>query len=142
MILNLVVYGHAPLFINSRLSSDDRPFILWCLYFNMADGSALEEEGHRLPCNVFMCSGPDGSLGHEHSIKQVSPPPCAEVSTPAAVNTGPCAGLQAESIFQKILPDEDFCPPAPNPEDIVYDGDSASSVGEEGVAGQEQQEEE
>lgn len=35
--------------------------------------------------------------------------------------------LQAESIFNKILPDEDFCPPAPNPEDIIYDGDTAAA---------------
>lgn len=37
--------------------------------------------------------------------------------------------FQAELIFKKILPDEDFCPPAPNPEDIIYDGDVAA-VGE------------
>lgn len=35
--------------------------------------------------------------------------------------------FQAESIFNKILPDEDFCPPAPNPEDIIYDGDTAAA---------------
>lgn len=35
--------------------------------------------------------------------------------------------FQAESIFNKILPDEDFCPPAPNPEDIIYDGDAAAA---------------
>ncbi|XP_017297320.1 rab proteins geranylgeranyltransferase component A 1 [Kryptolebias marmoratus] len=86
---------------------DGRPFVLWCFYFNMADGSAVEVEGHQLPCNVYVCSGPDGSLGHEHAVKQ------------------------AEFIFHKILPDEDFCPPAPNPEDIIYDGD-------EGAAGQEE----
>ncbi|XP_013884642.1 rab proteins geranylgeranyltransferase component A 1, partial [Austrofundulus limnaeus] len=49
---------------------DGRPFVLWCLYFNMADGSALEDSGHQLPCNVFMCSGPDVSLSHERSIRQ------------------------------------------------------------------------
>ncbi|XP_073336013.1 rab proteins geranylgeranyltransferase component A 1 [Pagrus major] len=80
------------------------PSVLWCLYFNMADGSGLEVEGHDLPSNVYMCSGPDGGLGHEHAVKQ------------------------AESIFQKILPEEDFCPPAPNPEDIIYDGDNTSSA--------------
>lgn len=46
--------------------------------------------------------------------------------------------FQAESIFQKILPDEDFCPPAPNPEDIIYDGENASNpAGEEETEGQE-----
>lgn len=40
--------------------------------------------------------------------------------------------FQAESIFGKILPDEDFCPPAPNPEDIIYDGDAAAAASAEG----------
>lgn len=31
---------------------------------------------------------------------------------------------KAEVIFQKILPEEEFCPPAPNPEDIIYDGEN------------------
>ncbi|XP_070712147.1 rab proteins geranylgeranyltransferase component A 1 isoform X2 [Pempheris klunzingeri] len=79
---------------------EDCPSVLWCLYFNMADGSGLEVEGHDLPSNVHVCSGPDGAVGHDHAIRQ------------------------AESIFQKILPEEDFCPPAPNPEDIIYDGDA------------------
>lgn len=26
-------------------------------------------------------------------------------------------------MFHQLLPDEEFCPPAPNPEDIIYDGD-------------------
>uniref|UniRef100_H3CQ88 Rab proteins geranylgeranyltransferase component A n=1 Tax=Tetraodon nigroviridis TaxID=99883 RepID=H3CQ88_TETNG len=76
------------------------PSVLWCLYFNITDGSGLEAQGHNLPSNVYVCSGPDGALGHENAIKQ------------------------AESIFSKILPGEDFCPPAPNPEDIIYDGDA------------------
>lgn len=48
-------------------------------------------------------------------------------------------------IFQKILPEEDFCPPAPNPEDIIYDGDNtSSSMGgeqEKDGAGEEEMEE-
>lgn len=46
--------------------------------------------------------------------------------------------VQAESIFQKILPEEDFCPPAPNPEDIIYDGDNTSSA----MGGEEEEKEE
>lgn len=30
---------------------------------------------------------------------------------------------QAEAIFQEMFPSEEFCPPPPNPEDIIYDGD-------------------
>lgn len=85
----------------------ERPSVLWCLYFNMADGSGVEAEGHDLPSNVYVCSGPDGELGHERTIKQ------------------------AEFIFHKILPDEEFCPPAPNPEDIIYDGESGAATEEE-----------
>lgn len=107
---------------------ENRPAVLWCLYFNMADGSGVEPEGHDLPSNVYVCSGPDGALGHEHAIKQ------------------------AESIFLKMLPEEEFCPPAPNPEDIIYDGENTSptSTGEEeeegltaaGGEGEEKQQEE
>ncbi|XP_029304234.1 rab proteins geranylgeranyltransferase component A 1 isoform X2 [Cottoperca gobio] len=82
---------------------EKRPSVLWCLYFNMADGSGLEAEGHDLPANVYVCSGPDGALGHDHAVRQ------------------------AEDIFQKILPEEDFCPPAPNPEDIIYDTENTST---------------
>ncbi|XP_030010102.1 rab proteins geranylgeranyltransferase component A 1 isoform X1 [Sphaeramia orbicularis] len=87
---------------------EERPSVLWCLYFNMVDGSGLEVEGHDLPSNMYLCSGPDGALGHDHTIKQ------------------------AELIFQKILPEEDFCPPAPNPEDIIYDGENGNGNSAEG----------
>ncbi|KAG7234913.1 hypothetical protein INR49_003617 [Caranx melampygus] len=87
---------------HTRESHDQekRPSVLWCLYFNMVDGAGVEVKGHDLPSNVYVCSGPDGSLGHDYAIKQ------------------------AEVIFQKILPEEEFCPPAPNPEDIIYDGEN------------------
>ncbi|XP_029029930.1 rab proteins geranylgeranyltransferase component A 1 isoform X2 [Betta splendens] len=87
---------------------ENRPSVLWCVYFNMVDGSGVELEGHGLPSNVYVCSGLDSTLGHEYAIRQ------------------------AELIFQKILPEEDFCPPAPNPEDIIYDGENPSTpAGEE-----------
>lgn len=37
--------------------------------------------------------------------------------------------LQAEAVFRQLLPDEEFCPPAPNPEDIIYDGDGPQGEG-------------
>uniref|UniRef100_W5NAB1 Rab proteins geranylgeranyltransferase component A n=1 Tax=Lepisosteus oculatus TaxID=7918 RepID=W5NAB1_LEPOC len=73
--------------------------VLWALYFNMRDSSDVERSSYDLPGNVHVCTGPDAALGNDHSIKM------------------------AESIFQQLFPDEEFCPPAPNPEDIVYDGD-------------------
>ncbi|KAF6740044.1 Rab proteins geranylgeranyltransferase component A 2 [Oryzias melastigma] len=84
-----------------------RPAVLWSLYFNMVDGTVPRVEGQGLPSNVHVCSGPEGSLDHEQNIKQ------------------------AELIFQKIVPDEEFCPPAPNPEDIIYDGEGPTPSAEE-----------
>ncbi|XP_061659494.1 rab proteins geranylgeranyltransferase component A 1 [Syngnathoides biaculeatus] len=74
-----------------------RPRVLWSFYFNMDDCAKVDVSS--LPSNVYVCSGPDGELGHERAIKQ------------------------AESIFRKIAPDQDFCPAGPNPEDILYDAD-------------------
>ncbi|XP_062311896.1 rab proteins geranylgeranyltransferase component A 2-like [Osmerus eperlanus] len=90
------------------------------MYFNMRDSSGLAESSYDLPNNIHVCSGPDSSLGSQHSISL------------------------AESVFQKILPEEEFCPPAPNPEDILYDGDTPSEgftqggeeTGEEGEGGE------
>uniref|UniRef100_A0A3B3DAD5 Rab proteins geranylgeranyltransferase component A n=1 Tax=Oryzias melastigma TaxID=30732 RepID=A0A3B3DAD5_ORYME len=87
--------------------SGGRPAVLWSLYFNMVDGTVPRVEGQGLPSNVHVCSGPEGSLDHEQNIKQ------------------------AELIFQKIVPDEEFCPPAPNPEDIIYDGEGPTPSAEE-----------
>lgn len=41
---------------------------------------------------------------------------------------------QAEALFQQICPNEDFCPPPPNPEDIILDGDSLQPEASESSA--------
>uniref|UniRef100_A0A8C5ZF39 Rab proteins geranylgeranyltransferase component A n=1 Tax=Marmota marmota marmota TaxID=9994 RepID=A0A8C5ZF39_MARMA len=79
----------------------EKPRILWALYFNMRDSSDINRNCYNVPSNVYVCSGPDGGLGNDNAVKQ------------------------AETIFQSICPNEDFCPPPPNPEDIVLDGDSS-----------------
>lgn len=77
-----------------------KPRLLWALYFNMRDSSGVSRSSyHGLPANVYVCSGPDCGLGNEHAVKL------------------------AEALFQQISPGEDFCPPPPNPEDIIFDGD-------------------
>lgn len=77
-----------------------KPRVLWALYFNMRDSSGISRSSYSgLPSNVYVCSGPDCGLGNEHAV------------------------MQAETLFQEIFPGEDFCPPPPNPEDIVFDGD-------------------
>ncbi|OPJ89645.1 rab proteins geranylgeranyltransferase component A 2-like [Patagioenas fasciata monilis] len=78
----------------------EKPRVLWAVYFNMRDSSGIDRNSYdRLPSNVYVCSGPDSALGND------------------------CAVKQAETIFQEMFPTEEFCPPAPNPEDIIYDED-------------------
>ncbi|XP_018429106.1 PREDICTED: rab proteins geranylgeranyltransferase component A 1-like [Nanorana parkeri] len=78
----------------------ERPRVLWLMYFNMRDSSAVERQSYvGLPSNVLVCSGPDPCFGYDHACQQ------------------------AENIFTTMYPSEEFCPPAPNPEDIIYDGE-------------------
>ncbi|KAL1766918.1 rab proteins geranylgeranyltransferase component A 1 [Sigmodon hispidus] len=80
----------------------EKPRILWALYFNMRDSSDISRDCYNdLPSNVYVCSGPDCGLGNDNAVKQ------------------------AETVFQQICPNEDFCPAPPNPEDIILDGDSS-----------------
>ncbi|XP_012371821.1 rab proteins geranylgeranyltransferase component A 1 [Octodon degus] len=80
----------------------EKPRILWALYFNMRDSSGVSRNCYiNLPPNVYVCSGPDCGLGNDNAVKQ------------------------AEALFQQIFPNEDFCPPPPNPEDVVIDEDSS-----------------
>lgn len=77
-----------------------KPRLLWALYFTMRDSSGISRSSYcGLPSNVYVCSGPDCGLGNEHAVQQ------------------------AEMLFQEIFPGEEFCPPPPNPEDIIFDGD-------------------
>ncbi|XP_055980075.1 rab proteins geranylgeranyltransferase component A 1 [Sorex fumeus] len=79
----------------------EKPRLLWAIYFNMRDSSDVSRNSYNdLPPNVYVCSGPDCGLGNDPAVRQ------------------------AETIFQQICPNEDFCPPPPNPEDIILDGDS------------------
>lgn len=54
-----------------------------------------------------------------------------ELSSPVFVFVCLCChlSLQAEAVFRQLLPDEEFCPPAPNPEDIIYDGEGPQGEG-------------
>lgn len=89
----------------------EKPRILWALYFNMRDSSDIDRNCYQdLPSNVYVCSGPDCALGNDNAVKQ------------------------AETLFQQIYPNEDFCPPPPNPEDIILDGDSSQPGAAESIA--------
>uniref|UniRef100_A0A8D0BNK0 Rab proteins geranylgeranyltransferase component A n=1 Tax=Salvator merianae TaxID=96440 RepID=A0A8D0BNK0_SALMN len=85
---------------NEGVDEGQKPQILWSVYFNMRDSSGIDRTSYaNLPSNVYVCSGPDSALGND------------------------CAVKQAEAIFHEMFPSEEFCPPPPNPEDIIYDGD-------------------
>ncbi|XP_008052046.2 rab proteins geranylgeranyltransferase component A 1-like [Carlito syrichta] len=89
----------------------EKPRILWALYFSMRDSSDICRSCYNdLPSNVYVCSGPDCDLGNDNAVKQ------------------------AETLFQQICPNEDFCPPPPNPEDIVLDGDNLQPEASESSA--------
>ncbi|XP_075394909.1 rab proteins geranylgeranyltransferase component A 1 isoform X1 [Tenrec ecaudatus] len=78
-----------------------KPRLLWALYFNMRDSSDVNRNSYNnLSSNIYVCSGPDCGLGNDNAVKQ------------------------AEALFQQICPNEDFCPPPPNPEDVVLEGAS------------------
>ncbi|NWS66868.1 RAE2 geranylgeranyltransferase, partial [Crotophaga sulcirostris] len=78
----------------------EKPRVLWAVYFNMRDSSGIDRNSYDgLPPNVYVCSGPDSALGND------------------------CAVKQAETIFREMFPTEEFCPPSPNPEDIIYEED-------------------
>ncbi|KAM9450265.1 rab proteins geranylgeranyltransferase component A 1 [Clarias gariepinus] len=86
------------------VQGSEKPVVLWVLYFNIRDTSGLDKSSYNLPSNVHVCTGPDDGLGSDYSINL------------------------AESVFHQLLPDEEFCPPAPNPEDIIYDNDQGEST--------------
>ncbi|KAM3910510.1 rab proteins geranylgeranyltransferase component A 1 [Leptodactylus fuscus] len=91
-----------------RGAEQEKPQALCVLYFNMRDSSGIERGTYTgLPSNVFVCSGPDACFGYDSAVQQ------------------------AENIFHQMYPEEEFCPPAPNPEDIIYDGEPAQPGPEE-----------
>lgn len=51
---------------------NEKPVVLWAMYFNMRDTSGFENSSYNLPSNVHVCTGPDDSLGSDYSINLVS----------------------------------------------------------------------
>uniref|UniRef100_A0A8C8XWZ1 RAE1/2 domain-containing protein n=1 Tax=Panthera leo TaxID=9689 RepID=A0A8C8XWZ1_PANLE len=51
---------------------DEKPRLLWALYFNMRDSSDVSRNSYNdLPSNIYVCSGPDCGLGNDNAVKQV-----------------------------------------------------------------------
>ncbi|XP_052815903.1 rab proteins geranylgeranyltransferase component A 2-like isoform X2 [Mya arenaria] len=99
-----LAYAVNTLFNSDPESTDQsKPSVVWSLFFSQFDQSVIQDSDH-LPSNVVLMSGP----GSELDIDQ-------------------CVG-EARAVFQKILPDEEFLPKAPNPEDIIYVDDNEAQV--------------
>ncbi|XP_015177725.1 PREDICTED: rab proteins geranylgeranyltransferase component A 1 [Polistes dominula] len=95
---------------------DLKPQILWSLYLNLpASDIKLNDTA---PSNIYLCSGPDLELDFDFAVDQ------------------------AKEIFKSMYPDDDFLPRAPDPEEIVLEGDEAPGPKFEGdtqVDGEEKQ---
>ncbi|KAK7865799.1 hypothetical protein R5R35_001264 [Gryllus longicercus] len=90
-----------------------KPQVLWSLFFNCPETSQCDFSAD-VPSNVFLCSGPDLDLDFEFSVKQ------------------------AKEIFTKMYPESEFLPRAPDPEEIVLEGEEGSGEGAEQKEGEEQ----
>ncbi|KAK2586255.1 hypothetical protein KPH14_001511 [Odynerus spinipes] len=93
-----------------------KPQILWSLFLNLpASDIKLNDTA---PSNIYLCSGPDLELDFDFAVDQ------------------------AKEIFKSMYPDEDFLPRAPDPEEIVLEGDEAPGPKFEGdsqIDGEEKQ---
>lgn len=76
-----------------------KPQVLWSMYFDCLETSK-SNLSPSVPQNLHLCSGPDLELDFEFSVHQ------------------------AEKIFKQMYPDLEFLPRAPDPEEIVIEGDS------------------
>ncbi|XP_013140669.1 PREDICTED: rab proteins geranylgeranyltransferase component A 1 [Papilio polytes] len=79
-----------------QTSETDKPKCLWSLLYNVKDTSGAAGSA---PAGVHLCSGPDAGLDFDRAVEQ------------------------AEQIFKKICPGEEFLPRAPDPEEIVFEDD-------------------
>ncbi|XP_052737862.1 rab proteins geranylgeranyltransferase component A 1 [Bicyclus anynana] len=79
-----------------QTEASDKPKCLWSLFYNVKDTSATVRDGVE---GVHVCAGPDAGLDFDRAVHQ------------------------AEEIFKKICPGEEFLPRAPDPEEIVFEDD-------------------
>nr|CAI5857110.1 unnamed protein product [Callosobruchus analis] len=84
--------------LNEENFESEKPKVLWSCYFSLPD-SNVSDVHLKIPDNVFFCTGPDIDLDYDFSVKK------------------------AKEIFSKIYPDEEFLPRAPDPEEIVIEGE-------------------
>ncbi|VEN53356.1 unnamed protein product [Callosobruchus maculatus] len=92
--------------LNEEDIESKKPKVLWSCYFSLPDSNASDVQ-LKVPDNVFLCTGPDIDLDYDFSVKK------------------------AKEIFSKIYPDEEFLPRAPDPEEIVIEGEDEETEDKE-----------
>ncbi|CAH1777558.1 unnamed protein product [Owenia fusiformis] len=96
------------LIFTGNQASRERPNILWSLFFNQIERGD-NASSDVTPENLLLVSGPNSDMDYEQSV------------------------LQARELFEKVCPGEEFCPKAPNPEDIIFDfGENKEGTTESG----------
>ncbi|PNF21570.1 hypothetical protein B7P43_G12710 [Cryptotermes secundus] len=78
-----------------------KPQVLWSLYFNCPETSKCDFTAN-IPAKVYLCSGPDLDLDFEYAV------------------------TEAKAIFSKMYPDSEFLPRAPDPEEILLEGEESA----------------
>jgi len=71
-----------------------KPYMYWASYYAMH--SEIETSTSK-PSNVHVCRGPDGQLGFDEALSQ------------------------ARGLFERVLPEDEFLPRAPDPDEIIFD---------------------
>jgi hypothetical protein len=75
------------------VSSEKKPNLLWCCYYDQIHRKPLEKD---IPQNVHLVGDPDSTIDLESAL------------------------IEAERIYRKICPTEEFMPQVPNPEDVIF----------------------
>uniref|UniRef100_A0A8C4QHV8 Rab proteins geranylgeranyltransferase component A n=1 Tax=Eptatretus burgeri TaxID=7764 RepID=A0A8C4QHV8_EPTBU len=83
-------------FENEPESEPSRPHVIMATYFSMSGSMGDVDAYQDLPLNLLLCRRPDSKLDFGAAVEK------------------------AKVLFQRMYPEEDFCPPAPEPEDIIY----------------------
>ncbi|XP_044253963.1 rab proteins geranylgeranyltransferase component A 2 [Tribolium madens] len=84
--------------IIQNLFGSEKAKILWSCYFSIPDSNDLDLRCET-PKNVLLCPGPDIDLDYDYAVKN------------------------AKTIFMDIFPDCEFLPRAPDPEEIIIEGE-------------------
>ena len=100
----------------ANMKGAGKPLLLWEIYFTKEASSVSDGVAATIPHGLVLSSAKGEGDVHFEAATQ-----------------------DAERMFRAVLPNEDFLPPAPNPEDIVWEGgqeeDDAGGAGEAGEAG-------